>query len=477
MDVLIIVGKILFVLFFFGLCIFIHELGHLLVALWRGLHVERFSIGFGKKIWGIKYKGVEYVVSILPFGGYVALPQLEPSEEPKTSDGKPLPPAAPGNRALTALSGPVFNVLFGFFLALFITWFGIYRAAPAEDVKVIEVPKESAEYEAGLRPGDVIYQVNGKSFDGGWEEVSQRIVLSVGDVTLSVEKPDGTEEEIAYTPAPNPEVEGLGFPFFRVQTPMVLQQVFPGSPAAKAGLKPHDRIVAVNGEKIENTDAFIDTVKESGGAPLDLLVERNGQEVLVEDLQADSVEVDGAEVYRIGVQFGAFVLVHPSPWAQFVEVFTRTRDTLTSLFAKDSLVKPRHMSGPVGIIQIIWLKLAHGGFREGLSFIILISFSLAFFNLLPVPVLDGGHIVFALVEMVIGRRIPTRLAHAIQTAFAVLLIGFMLYVTFFDVKRSIRIWQLQRPRETEESEPATQDVEATENAPALPEESGNTVEE
>lgn len=149
------------------------------------------------------------------------------------------------------------------------------------------------------------------------------------------------------------------------------------------------------------------------------------------------ISVDGeASVYRIGAAIDVpMKLVYPDPWEQFVDVFMRTGRTLHSLFAKDSLVKPRHMSGPVGIVQMLWLKLQYGGFREGISFIILVSFSLAFFNLLPIPVLDGGHIVFALIEMVFRRRIPAKFAHAVQTLFALLLIGLMLYITFYDIVR------------------------------------------
>ena len=507
-----IVANILFVLFFFGLCIFLHELGHLLVALWRGLHVERFSVGFGKKIWGKTYKNVEYIVSILPFGGYVALPQLDPTDEPKKADGKELPHASPSSRMLTAAAGPVANLIFGFFLGLFIWWIGVYKPAPANHCDVISVPRilalykdglrskdhvvaidgkavsgkwkelaqtlpqqdgvtlrvkrdeneldlhytptANTEYEAGLRPDDRIIAVNGKALSRGWEQLSNTITLAPGKVMLNVQR-DGQDLEFSYKPAPNPDTEGLGYPFFRVQTPTVVAEVVPGSPAQAAGLKSGDKILAIDGESIRDADTFIDKIRESGGASLTLLVERGNKEITISNLKARGEMVEGKILYRIGAAIPptSRVLTHPNPWKQFVNVFSQTRDTLRSLFAKGSLVKPRHMSGPVGILQIIWMKVAIGGFREGLSFIILITFSLAFFNLLPIPVLDGGHIVFALVEMVIRRRVPTRFAYWLQTAFAVLLITFMLYVTFYDVKRSMKLWQMFHPSSTEE--PAT----------------------
>ncbi len=450
-------------MFFFGLCIFLHELGHLLVALWRGLHVERFSIGFGKKLWGRTHKGVEYIVSALPFGGYVALPQLDPTEEPTTSDGKPLPPGPPVDRILTAVAGPFANVLFGFFLALFVWEIGVDKPAPADYCDVLSVPETSAEYKAGLRPGDRIVAVNGKGFVRGWEELSHVITLSPGAVVLSVQR--GAEKrDITYRPDKNPETEGLGYPFFSVWVPIVLRRVMPNSPAQAAGLLAGDRILRVNGEPLEKTDEFITCVQESAGRELPLTVERDGRKLTVSGLRAELKQTDSGPTYRIGVEFGAYVRTHPTPWEQAVSIFRQTRDTLRALFTRGSHVKARHMSGPVGIVQIIWLKVSAGGFIEGLSFIILITFNLAFLNMLPLPVLDGGHIVFGLLELISRRRLPTRVAHALQTAFAALLICFMLYVTFHDIKRSLRIRRLRSAAAAEEQQKpaAPADAGATE---------------
>lgn len=468
------IGVLLFVLVFFGLCIFVHELGHLLVALWRGLYVEKFSIGFGRKIWGTTHNGVEYVISVLPFGGYVALPQLEPSEEPQDSQGRPLPRPKPMDRILTALSGPVANILFGFFLALFIWWFGIYRPH-AESLEVYYVPESvptvragdkdaetqtipNPEYEAGLRPGHEIIKVNGKGFDRGWEEVGERIALSVGKVVLTVVR-DGETQTISYNPAKNPEVEGLGYPFFEVREPVQVHKVLPDSPADRAGLRQGDIILSVNSQKPTGPGGFIETIRKTGGEPLSLTVRRDGETVSLGPLRADTTDVEGETVYRIGAMLDApLQLVHPNPWEQFVSVMSRTGRTLRSLFAKDSLVRPKHMSGPVGIVQMLWFKVAYGGLREGLSFIILVTFSLAVLNLLPIPVLDGGHILFAVIEGVTRRRVPAALAHGLQTLFAILLIGFMLYITFWDVGRLRHIIKIF----SDKDKPAAEEHQKTE---------------
>ncbi|MBN2450449.1 MAG: site-2 protease family protein [Lentisphaeria bacterium] len=507
--------KVLFVLVFFGLCIFVHELGHLLVGLWRGLHAERFSVGFGKKIWGRTYRGVEYVISILPFGGYVALPQLEPADVPTDSAGNPLPKASPGNRALTAAAGPVANLLFGFLLAAVAWAYGVYEPAPASSCTVWEVPEvlplyrdglkpsdtvvavdgkpvrgtwievaagltredrevrltvrrkgetldltyhpePNPEYVAGLRPLDRIVAVNGQTFSKGWEEMSERIVLNTDELTLTLEGEDGQRRQIAYAPAKNPLAEGLGYPFFSVVHPTEVAHVQPGSPAQDAGFRKGDRLLAVNGTRIPDQGVFVDEVERSAGGPMQVTVLRDGREMVVE-VRAQAAQEKGRTIYRVGLALqGPKVIGHPDPWTQFTDIFLRTKRILGSIFApvrgRKSLVRVGHMSGPVGILGMIWYRLDTEGLRGGLSIIILVTFSLAFFNLLPIPVLDGGHILYSLVEVVIRRHLPTRLVHGLQYTFAYLLIALMLYITFRDVLRVPRFWRAFRGGEdTEEA--------------------------
>ena len=451
MYLLSLVGTGLFVVFFFGLCIFIHEFGHLVAALWRGLFVERFSLGFGRKIWGFTHNGVEYIVSALPFGGYVALPQLEPAEEPQTSDGRKLPYASPGNRIIAALAGPFFNFILGFLLALAVWWLGVYRPAPAPYCDVISVPETSPEYQAGLRSDDRIIEVNGQTFERGWSDLIKLIVLTPGEITLKIKRGNDVLD-LRYKPAPNAEYEGLGFPAFRVRTPTVIHKIEAGSPAEAGGLKPGDVVLAVDGKPVEDAATFIDTIRQSGGRPLQIHLVRSGQPMTLSGVVAKPRQEQGKTVYLIGAMIDApVVLAHPNPWRQFVEVMTQTRDTLRSLFSRGSTVKAKHMSGPVGIAHMIGRTVMDGGFRGGLWFIMFLSFNLAIFNLLPIPVLDGGHVFLALVELVSRRRLPVPVAYWMQMVCASLLIMLMVYVTFFDFKRLALRWQ-----KTHEPTPATQ---------------------
>ncbi len=581
--------KILFIAFFFGFCIFIHEFGHLVAALWQGLHVERFSLGFGKKLFGFKRFGVEFIVSALPFGGYVALPQLDPTDQPVSTEGKELPPGRPLPRAITAFAGPLFNVLFGFALATVMWLVGVWEPVPARSCIVVEVPptlplykdglkmedrivalngepvhgeweelcfsipadapeqtvtvsrngeavdlrytpEPNPEWLAGLRGGDRIVAVNGKSFKRGTEELQMEYVYSDGpQVELTVQ--DGEESKvISYVPAPNPMMENLGLPFFVARNPVTLGGILPGTPAADAGLQvgdqllalngqsvlsarklladiealqgeaftllvarqnqeivlpemrlagdvsaqalglvfavtvrsvvpdtpaaragfqPNDRLAAVNGEEVTDSEMFTEIVRASGSKPLDVTVIRDGKERVLSNIQARPVTIDGKEVYQVGLSLVDSVpriIGHPSPWEQFENVVSTTGRTLKLLFkpltaklggapAGRAQVKVRHMSGPLGIILMLWYKLKLEGLRGGLSFIILITFSLALINLLPFPVLDGGHILFAGIEGVTRRRMPVKVMLVLQNVFAFLLIALMVYITFFDGSR------------------------------------------
>jgi regulator of sigma E protease len=224
---------------------------------------------------------------------------------------------------------------------------------------------------------------------------------------------------------------------------------------------------------------FTELVRETRGAPLTLLLERNGSDVELSGLAAVPREINGKTIHFVGLTLSdnvPKVIGHPSPWAQFTEVVSTTGRTLGLLFspltsrlsgkelpANRAQVKVEHMSGPLGIVMMLWYKLKLEGIRGGLSFIILISFSLALINLLPLPILDGGHIVFAAIEGVTRRRLPAKFLGIIQNVFAFLLIGLMLYITFFD---SNRLYQRAKLMFQDKSEQVAEPAKAAEPAPA-----------
>ena len=268
-QILTVIGSALFMIIFFGLCVFVHELGHFLAARMCGLHVIAFSIGF-KKVWSKKINGVEYRIGCIPVGGYVDLPQIDATGEAEDENGNKLPKAAPWKRIVTAFAGPFFNVLFALLLGCVIWIFGLPQSTPkVQEFKVKTVQVDKPEYNAGLRPGDVIYELNGKKINGTWSDFAKDIMLTVGDVVLTVRKPDGSVKKISYQPEVNrqkaPNVNAP-YPFFEVVIPVTIVPQ-EGSAAEKAGLKAGDRILKLNGQEV-GLDEFVLQVMAANGRPL-----------------------------------------------------------------------------------------------------------------------------------------------------------------------------------------------------------------
>lgn len=534
-QILTVIGSALFMIIFFGLCVFVHELGHFLAARLCGLHVIAFSIGF-KKIWSKKINGVEYRIGCIPVGGYVDLPQIDATGEAEDEDGNKLPKAAPWKRIVTAFAGPFFNVLFALLLGCVIWICGFPQSMPkVQEFKVKTVQVDKPEYNAGLRPGDVIYELNGKKINATWNDFAKDIMLTVGDVVLTVRKPDGSVKKISYLPevnrqrAPNMEAP---YPFFDVVIPVTLVPQ-EGSAAEKAGLKAGDRIVKVNGQEV-GLDEFLLQITAANGKPLLMDYERidgtkgqvtvipekgeghlcgitfsaNGEllvDELIPGLPAEKVVKPGDRILalngdeltttaafvqgvqalgekpftvtlqrdgetrtvslycvprnQIGVQFQ--FLSYPTPIEQLTNVLDLTWRSLRSVGAGIgrklglnsgyTTLGPQHFSGPVGIGQTLYLSVYKGSLIIGLNLVVLISFSLALFNLLPLPVLDGGHILLACLEMIFRRPISAKVLQPLTIVFVVILIGFMIFVTIFDIKRLLPAEAEQRGRVIDET--------------------------
>lgn len=298
-------------------------------------------------------------------------------------------------------------------------------------------------------------------------------------------------------------MEDLPFPFMDLLNPLHVAGIRPGSPAEKAGLKPGDQLLAVKrlatprplgGSEAPQEDTllvrdvagFQNFIRTGGIIPLQVTYRRGGQER--EAQVTPFLDERWPDRPLLGVLLTSETprtIQHINPWAQFSEVMGTTTRTLGLLFAPltsraksvvtgkpretpSAQVSVRHMSGPLGIIQALWFKLKAEGYRGGFSFIILISFSLAFMNLLPLPVLDGGHIVFAAVEAVTRRRIPATFFKYVYNTFAILLILLMLYITLFDGRRILRysrqgqLRQQKKEQKQERTSPAPQKGAGTE---------------
>jgi regulator of sigma E protease len=424
----------LLVLFFFGLTIFIHELGHFLVAKRCGMKIERFSVGFGPKIWGYTKDGIDYRVSWFPFGGYVALPQMSPMETIEgETESKPedLPPVSPASKFKVALAGPFMNIVLAVVLAT-VLW---YVGMPTNLAVVGWVDSGSPEELAGVRPGDRIVQVNDQKVKT-WSDFMEVVAFSREPTVRVVVQRDGKEEEFLLETKLNEQfgvkmLEHLwprGHPF--------VQRVLGDSPAEHAGLRMGDQFVSIERIPIYSSDQLRELIGKRADQSTEIKVRRGSETLSLTVTPELSPE---EKVGRIGVQLGDHMEVvrpGPTPVDQFKEILVSMGRLVKGLaHSKETGVTAKSMSGPVGILAIWWYAIVSGGLREGLHIAVLLNINLAVINLLPIPVLDGGHILFAALEAVRRKPLSARLVYAASMTFAILLITFMLYVTFFDIQR------------------------------------------
>jgi regulator of sigma E protease len=437
------------VVMIFNVIIFTHELGHFLAARWRGLQVDRFQIWFGKPIWKKTINGVQYGLGWLPFGGFVALPQMAPMEaiEGGNSSAEPLPPIKPLDKIIVAFAGPLFSMLLAL-LAGVIVW-GVGK--PKDFIPTTEVgfvaPGSPAE-KAGILPGDTVLAINGKpvnGFMGPLDSIMAQIILSRGNEIRFTLKRPGVAEPLQVTSAFEIEeskwfqrsgMRDVGI--YEARLPMI-ESVSPKSPAEKAGLAKGDLILTVDGIPLRSPLQFSHYLKEQKWKTVALTVKQASgatREVSltpVKPLKPENMDPMVGFMWNreVGVDK---TIVYPGPFVQVKESLQMMWTTITSVAARDSSIGIDHLSGPIGIAkhQYALLKTEYA-WQRILAFMVLFNVNLAVLNLLPFPVLDGGHITLAIMEQIARRPVKARILEVVQTAFALMLMGLMLYVSTKDI--------------------------------------------
>ena len=445
MSVINFIVILLEVLLLFNLLIFVHELGHFLAARWRGLKIERFAIWFGKPIWKTKINGVEYCLGSIPAGGYVSLPQMATMEtiEGKTEDpAEPLPNISPLDKIIVAFAGPLFSFLLALVFAVIVMFVG-RPVSEAEMTTVVGfVEKDGPADKVGMKPGDKVISVDGKpvtKFSGMGDSVMWRVVRSEGEkVSIKVDRQGQTLEF-----HPTPVKESTKFwqrtslkqiKVYPAQA-LLVAEVTKDSPAEGAGIKKGDELIALNNVPLYHFEALLAYVESNSTNKFTLKVKRADKAFDVALAPEKPISpADGKP--RIGVKWEArTTLAYPGAGEQVVASVNAMLDTFGALFARNSDIKPQHLGGAVKIIEVYYrLFDSEQGWRLALWFSVLMNVNLAILNMLPIPVLDGGHITLAVIEWIRRRPLSAKIVGFIQTSCAVLLIGFMLYIVFYDVQ-------------------------------------------
>ena len=432
-----------------GVLITVHEFGHFWVARRCGVRVERFSIGFGKALWRRTDKsGTEYVIAMIPLGGYVKM--LDERAEPVAPELRhyAFNNKTVGQRAAIIAAGPIANFLF----AIFAYWLVFIIGVPGVRPVIGEITPNSIAAQAQIQPGTELKAVDGIETPD-WDAVRLQLVSKIGDehTTLSVaqfgsnQRQDKTLDlrHWAFEPDKEDPVCSLGMRPRGPQIEPVLSEVQVNSAASKAGLQAGDRIVKVNGQSLTQWMTFVTLVRDNPDTPLALDIERQGSSLSL-TLTPDSKQVNGKaegfagvvpkviplpDEYKTVRQYGPFSAILEASDKTW-QLMKLTVSMLGKLITGD--VKLNNLSGPISIAQGAGMS-AEFGVIYYLMFLALISVNLGIINLFPLPVLDGGHLLFLAIEKLKGGPVSERVqdfSYRIGSILLVLLMGLALFNDF-----------------------------------------------
>ncbi len=448
----VITGILAFILIL-GAAVVIHEFGHFIVAKLFKIRVETFSVGFGPRLFGKKWGHTDYRVSAIPLGGYVKLGGDESNAPLEGEGASDIPPAEMFNlrprwqRILVALAGPVMNMI----TALTIPMVGaLMYGVPVTPVPVVSyTPAGGAAQKAGMQAGDRVVAFNGTE-NPDWDTIRGDALLSHGQSLSIVVERNGQRVPLTITPSTQTD-QGETFGDLEIVPdnggyPVVIRDVSKDGPASEAGITVGDRVLAVNGQTVRSAEHITNFVREHRSQPITLTIERNGEK---KDITATPRRLDGIERLGIGPA-DDFPLQRPSLGAAAayavrtnLQILRLTGKALGQVFTGQRSARDT-FSGPVGIYNVAKTSVERygwGGFFTTLAFL---SLNLGVFNLLPIPVLDGGAIFLLLVEgllAMVGLKISMRVRDRIQQVGFVMVLLLMVFVITNDLLKQASIWR------------------------------------
>jgi len=435
-----------------GILVAVHEYGHFWAARRLGFKVLRFSIGFGRPLFrrvGNHPDRTEFVIAALPLGGYVKMLDEQDGPVPLEDRERSFQSRSPVARIGVLLAGPGANFLF----AIVAFWLLFLIGVPGLKPLVGQVALDSTAARAGLLPGDAIIEVGDAPVQTRQQAILGLLngILDYEELPVRVLGEDGRQRSLVLSvPAsgrraltePGALLDGLGLQFWQPTIPARVGSVVEGGPAYLAGLLPGDLIQALDGQPVDDFFALAGLLRASPGAAVRLSVERQGRSVEL-DMVIDSVEEGGRVIGQIGMTADGLAEFPPQmqveerygPLAALLPAFDETWDktVLTLKFLARMItgeVSSRNLSGPVNIAQYAGLS-ASGGLDYFLGFLALISISLAVLNLLPLPILDGGQVVYQMAELVKGSPV-SEAAQAIGQRIGVMVLVLMMGYAFYN---------------------------------------------
>ena len=420
---------LIYFLIVIGILVFVHEFGHFIMAKRAGVRVEKFSLGMGPKLFGYKKGDTEYVISALPLGGYVKMAGENPDEEPTGSPDE-FQSKTVWQRAKIAFTGPLTNIVLAFIVMPLVFMVGTYTLGPA---KVGYVEKGSPAERQGFMVGDIIEKINKRNI-ADWEKAEMLIAVNPDtDLAVVIDR-NGEKKTLALRPRLDPE-QKIGTSGLYPDFPAEVGRLRPGYPAEKSDLKVNDKIIAVDGKPVYYWNQFSSAVKKSNGKKLTLTVERGEKHlpISVTPVEDNGKYVIGIEpVIRMIFKKYGFVESLGLGFDKTIEFIDLTFITLKKLLTFNISIKT--LGGPVLIAQMSG-KAAAAGLSSFLSFLAMISISLGILNLMPIPILDGGLILFLIIEAIRKKPLTRKTMEIAQSIGAAALITLIAVVSYNDVMR------------------------------------------
>lgn len=428
------------VAFVLGVIVFIHELGHFLAAKSFGIRVDVFSLGFGKRLFGFRRGVTDYRISALPLGGYVRMAGENPGDELTGSPDEFLSKPR-WQRFIVAIAGPAMNILLAVGLLVIVYMVQFPRNSYLDQSAVVAaVDAHTPAAAAGIQAGDRILRIDGVN-NPTWEQVGMRAAVSAGHpIEVDVLR-QGKIVETHLTP-PAPDSEGDQVLGLVPRQEVVIEAIDPGSAAAKAGLQAGDRIMAVNRTPILDPATLVKTIHASAGKAVTLTVQRKGQTIEAQVTPKTEMQ-NGQPQYRIGVALSSGVRFVSLSFPEALQESLRSNrqssmlilDLLGKLVAHRASISS--LQGPIGIATLTGEAVRQPTLVPLVWITSMISLNLGILNLLPIPVLDGGMILFLLIEGLLRRDLSLRVKERVYQLGAAFLLILMTVVVYNDIIRIV----------------------------------------